>query len=56
MKKEQLDIPHGMMKIYRRFERWRSKHPGGRLPIPKHLWISAAEAARENGVAVRHRC
>jgi hypothetical protein len=50
MKKEQPDIPHGMMKTYRRFEKWRSKHPGVLLPIPKHLWISAAEAARESGV------
>src|ERR1035437_8735811 len=51
MTKEQPDIPHGMRKVYRRVERWRNKHPGVRLPIPKALWISAAEAARENGVS-----
>jgi hypothetical protein len=50
MKREQPDIPHGMRKIVGRFKRWRNKHPGVRLPIPKHLWILAAEAARENGV------
>ena len=44
-----LDVPDGMQKIYRRFERWRSSHQG-RLPIPKALWASAAEAAREHGV------
>jgi hypothetical protein len=38
-----------MQKIYRRFERWRSSHQG-RLPIPKALWASAAEVAREHGV------
>ena len=50
MRKQQPDIPHGMWKVYRRFERWRDKHPGVRLPIPKSLWTKAAEAARENGV------
>ena len=43
------DVPNGMQKIYRRFERWRSSHQG-RLPIPKALWASAAETAREHGV------
>jgi hypothetical protein len=45
------DVPDGMQRIYRRFERWRSSHQG-RLPIPKALWASAsaAEAAREHGV------
>jgi hypothetical protein len=45
------DVPDGMERIYRRFERWRSSHQG-RLPIPKALWASAsaAEAAREHGV------
>ena len=43
------DVPDGMQKIYRRFERWRSSHQG-RLPIPKALWASAAETAREHGV------
>jgi transposase-like protein len=38
-----------VQKIYRRFERWRSSHQG-RLPIPKALWASAAEVAREHGV------
>jgi|SRR5579864_604555 len=50
MKRKQPDIPHGMRKMVGRFKRWRNKHPGVRLPIPKHLWIAAAEAARENGV------
>jgi hypothetical protein len=43
------DIPDGMQKIYRRFERWRGSHKGC-LPIPKALWESAAEVAREHGV------
>ena len=43
------DVPDGMQKIYRRFGRWRSSHQG-RLPIPKALWASSAEAAREHGV------
>jgi transposase-like protein len=43
------DVPDGMQKIYRRFERWRSSHQG-RLPIPKALWASAAEVARKHGV------
>ena len=43
------DIPHGMRRVYRRFERWRSAH-SGRLPIPEPLWASAAEVAREHGV------
>ena len=47
--KTALDVPYGMQKIYRRFERWRSSHQG-RLPIPKALWASAAEVAREHGV------
>src|SRR5271166_3132561 len=44
------DIPHGMRRVYRRFERWRSEHSGARLPIPEPLWASAAEVAREHGV------
>lgn len=44
-----IEVPTGMQKIYRRFERWRSSHQG-RLPIPKALWASAAEVAREHGV------
>jgi hypothetical protein len=43
------DVPDGMQKIYRRFERWRSSHQT-RLPIPRALWASAAAAAREHGV------
>jgi len=43
------DVPDGMQKIYRRFERWRSSHQG-RLPIPEALWASAAAVAREHGV------
>ena len=44
------DIPHGMRRVYRRFEGWRSAHGGARLPIPEALWASAAEVAREHGV------
>ena len=43
------ELPDGMRRIYRRFERWRSAHQT-RLPIPPALWASAAEAAREHGV------
>jgi hypothetical protein len=43
------DVPNCMQKICGRFERWRSSHQG-RLPIPKALWASAAETAREHGV------
>jgi hypothetical protein len=50
MAKEPPEIPQGMRRVYRRFERWRSAHPGVRLPIPKSLWASAAKAAREHGV------
>jgi hypothetical protein len=49
MATEPADIPHGMRRVYRRFERWRSAHTG-RLPIPESLWASAAEVAREHGV------
>jgi hypothetical protein len=35
------DIPHGVRRVYRRFERWRSAHTG-RLPIPEPLWAPAA--------------
>ena len=44
------DIPNGMRRVYRRFERWRSAHSGARLPIPEALWASAAAVAREHGV------
>lgn len=43
------EVPVGMQRIYRRFERWRSSHRG-RLPIPKGLWAAAAEVAREHGI------
>ena len=43
------NIPQGMRRVYRRFERWRSAHTG-RLPIPEALWASAAEVARKYGV------
>ena len=44
-----LEVPPGMQRIHRRFERWRSSHQG-RLPIPEALWASAAAVAREHGV------
>jgi hypothetical protein len=43
------EIPIGMRRVCRRFERWRSGHKA-RLPIPNALWRAAAEAAREHGV------
>ena len=45
----QLEVPAGMQRISRRFERWRRSHRG-RLPIPEGLWASAAAVAREHGV------
>jgi transposase-like protein len=47
--KAEPELPHGMRRLYRRFERWRSSHQN-RLPIPAALWASAAAAAREHGV------
>lgn len=47
--KTQLEIPVGMRRICRRFERWR-KGPKARLPIPEALWAAAAVVAREHGV------
>jgi hypothetical protein len=47
--KTQLEVPAGMQRICRRFERWRRSHRG-RLPIPEGLWASAAAVAREHGV------
>jgi hypothetical protein len=47
--KAQGDVPDGMQRVYRRFERWRSSHRG-RLTIPAGLWAAAAVAAREHGV------
>src|ERR1017187_3848930 len=42
------EVPVGMQRVYRRFERWRSSHQG-RMPIPEALWASAAAVARERG-------
>src|SRR6266540_1327973 len=47
--KARCEVPSGMQRICRRFERWRSSHRG-RLPIPEGLWASAAAVAREHGV------
>jgi hypothetical protein len=47
--KAQGDVPDGMQRVYRRFERWHSSHRG-RLPIPAGLWAAAAVVAREHGV------
>jgi hypothetical protein len=47
--KAQDEVPAGMKRVSRRFERWRSSHRG-RLPIPERLWAAAAELAREHGV------
>ena len=41
------EVPTGMQRVYRRFERWRRSH---RLPIPPALWAVAVEVAREHGV------
>jgi hypothetical protein len=46
---EPLEIPAGMRRVCRRFERWRKGHQA-RLPIPEALWAEAAKAAREHGV------
>jgi hypothetical protein len=43
------ELPDGMQRIYRRFERWRSSHQR-RLAIPPALWACAAAAARQHGV------
>ena len=48
-RKTPLDVPAGIQRISRRFERWRRSHRG-RLPIPEGLWASAAAVAREHGV------
>ena len=47
--KDPYEIPVGMRRVCRRFERWRNGHKA-RLPIPEALWVAAAEAAREHGV------
>ncbi len=43
------EVPAGMLRLSRRFERWRKSHKA-RLPIPERLWAAAAQAAREHGV------
>jgi hypothetical protein len=43
------EVPVGMWRIRRSFERWRKGHTA-RLPIPERLWASAVQAAREHGV------
>jgi len=43
------EVPAGMRRVCRRFERWRKGHKA-RLPIPEGLWAAAAQAAREHGV------
>jgi len=47
--KEPLEIPVGMRRVCRRFERWRKGHKA-RLPIPEALWAAAAEVARGHGI------
>jgi len=47
--REDYEVPAGMRRVCRRFERWRKGHKA-RLPIPEGLWASAAQAAREHGV------
>jgi len=49
MRREFLDIPPDMRKVYGRLNRWRSAHTG-RWRIPERLWAGAAELAREHGV------
>ena len=46
---EPFEIPVGMRRVCRRFERWRKGHKA-RLPFPEALWTAAAAAAREHGV------
>ncbi len=46
---EKKEIPVEMEKVRRRFERWR-KARRGRSPIPRRLWMAAANLAREHGV------
>jgi hypothetical protein len=43
------EIPVGMRRVCRHFERWRKGHKA-HLPIPEKLWASAAQVAREHGV------
>ncbi|RPJ19927.1 MAG: hypothetical protein EHM35_20155 [Planctomycetaceae bacterium] len=48
-RRDEDEIPVGMRRVCRRFERWRKGHKA-RLPIPEKLWASAAQVAREHGV------
>jgi len=50
MATEPADIPQGRRRVRRRFARWRSAHPGVRLPIAGPRWAWAAEVAPEHGV------
>jgi hypothetical protein len=43
------EVPVGMRRVSRRFERWRKGHKA-RVPIPEELWAAAAGVAREHGV------
>ncbi len=47
--KDPIEIPVGVRRVCRRFERWRKGHKA-RLPIPEVLWSAAAESARQHGV------
>ena len=47
--RDEFEIPAGMRRVCRRFDRWRKSHTA-RLPIPEKLWASAAQVAREHGV------
>ena len=47
--RDEFEIPTGMRRVCRRFDRWRKSHKA-RLPIPERLWASAAQVAREHGV------
>lgn len=45
----QYEMPAAVREAQQRFEEWRCSQPG-RRPIPKSLWLLAAELARRNGV------
>jgi len=42
-------VPAGMRRVFRRFQRWRSRHKA-RLPIPEPLWAAAVKLAQDHGV------
>jgi hypothetical protein len=52
--KDTFEIPVGMRKVCRRFERWRAG-PKARLPIPEALWSAAAERPGSTGCSARPR-